>query len=378
MKSYTQCQIGYSFRKQAKMKKKGIIILGGIVTIFILAFIKYSFNNKVHKVDNTFPSEYDFAVIDTTGQVNKSFIYYYDNSGKLIYEKYIDMGYMGDTFSFPQVYENKVYVTPWGIDLERELSDVLEIDIENENYRTFDTSLHSINSLAITDQYFFVVNTINAVTKIARTDRETSDTVIKEWPDYLIGKMAAYNNVLYAFGSSLTDMKSELIEIDIETLDVIRIHDIGEFGESPADSVLFDEGNLYFTLPYKNNSANNSLTALDTKTKEIREIKLPELSPSQLLKYQDYIIISHVDNVMDEGNSISILNTNTGELVHHELHNKPRQIYIKDNYLYSLDITDRNICRYELKSNKINLLDQFFIEPRKDKEFYFLSGFFCK
>lgn len=361
------------------MKKKGIIILGGLVTILISALARCAFNNnKVHKVDSNFFEEYDFAIIDTTGQANKSFIYYYDNSGKMLYEKFIDMGYMGDTFSFPLVYNNKAYVTPWGTDLDRELSLVLEIDMENGEYKTYDINLHSSNSLAVTDKYFFTVNTINAVTRVARTDRDTLETVIREWPDYIIGKLAVYDNVLYAFGCSITDMKSELIEIDIETLDIIKVHDTSEFGDSPADSALLDDGKLYFTMPYRDNSANDCLTVLDIKTKEISEIRLPELSPSQLLKYKNYIVISHVDNVMNEGSSISILDMETGEMVNHKLKNIPRQIYIKDDYLYSMDITGRSICRYELKGNKIDLLEQYYIDKRKDEEFFFLSGFYCK
>ena len=141
---------------------------------------------------------------------------------------------------------------------------------------------------------------------------------------------------------------------------------------------MLDEGNLYFALPYKDNSVNDSLTVLDTNTNEISKMRLPEVSPSQLLKYQDYLIISHVDNVMDEGNSLSFLNLKTGELVHHKLHNTPMQIYIKDNYLYSMDINGRSICKYELQDNEINLDDKVLIEKRKDEEFYFLSGFFCR
>lgn len=360
------------------MKIKGIILLGGFVLIAITAFVKCSFNNKTQRVDNTFPGDYDFAVIDTTGQANKSFIYYYDNSGKLLYEKAINMGYMGDTFSFPLVYNNKIYVTPWGTDLERDLSVVLEMDMESEDLRTYDTTLHSINSLAVSDKYFFTVNTINAVTTLARTDRATLDTVTKEWQDYIIGKLAVFEDVLYAFGCSLTDMKSELIEIDIDTMEIIKAHDLEEFGDSPADSALLDEGNFYFTLPYKDNSPNDILTVLDTKTDKIREIKLPEASPSQLIKYKKYIIISHVDNVMNEGSSLSILDTETGEIVHHKLKNIPRQIFIKDDCLYSMDITGRSICKYELKDDDIKLLDRIEIDKRKDEEFYFLSGFYCK
>lgn len=361
------------------MKKKGIIILGGIVTILISALVRCAFNNnKVHKVDSSFSEDYDFAIIDTTGQDNKSFIYYFDNSGKKLFEKFIDMGYMGDTFSFPVVYNNKAYVTPWGTDLDRDLSVVLEIDMENGEYKTYDTTLHSSNSLAVTDKYFFTVNTINAVTKIARTDRETSDNRIKEIPDYVIGKIAVFDNILYTFGCALDDMKSELIEIDIDTMNTIKIYDISKYGDSPADSALLDEGKLYFTMPYRDGSPNDSLTILDIKTDEINEIRLPEYSPSQLLKYKDYIVISHVDNVMNEGNSLSILNPETGEIVHHVLKNIPRQVYIKDDYLYSMDITNRNICKYQLKDDEIKLLDQIDIEKRKDDEFFFLSGFFCK
>jgi len=100
---------------------------------------------------------------------------------------------------------------------------------------------------------------------------------------------------------------------------------------------------LLFTLPYKNNEANDSLIVFDTQSKVLSNIKMPELSPCQLLKYGDKIIISHVDNVLNEGSSLSILDMVTGEIVHHRLHNTPRQIYIKDNYLYSLDIKERNV-----------------------------------
>ncbi|HPU62642.1 MAG TPA: hypothetical protein PK304_00650 [Mobilitalea sp.] len=352
---------------------KATNILGGLILVTVLISFALIISGC-----KKFPQEYDFAVIDTTGYANKSYIYYYDNSGKKLYEKYISMGYMGDTFSFPQVYKDKIYVTPWGTDLERELSVVLEIDIESGRYKTYDTTLHSINSMAVTEKYIFTVNTINAVTKLARTDKETEETDIKEWPDYVIGKIAVFDNILYAFGCAFEDMRSELIEIDVETFEVINTYDISKFGDSPADFALLDDGKLYFTLPYKNNEPNDSLTVYDLNNKEFKKIKMPGTSPSQLLKYRNYLIISHVDHVLNEGSSISIYDIETGKLKHYQLKNTPRQIGIKDNYLYSLDITERNVCIYKLDGNNIEFIDQIFIEKRKAKEFYFLSGFFLK
>lgn len=109
--------------------------------------------------------------------------------------------------------------------------------------------MHSINSFSVTDKYFFAVNTINAVTKLARTSRETKGTVIKEFPNYVIGKIAVFDNVLYAFGYSSLSMNSELLEIDIESLEVFGRYDLDEFGDSPVDGVLLVDEKLYFTLP---------------------------------------------------------------------------------------------------------------------------------
>lgn len=173
-------------------------------------------------------------------------------------------------------------------------------------------------------------------------------------------------------------MKSELIEIDAETLEILNKYDISEFGDSPADSALMLDSKLYITLPYKNNSANDSLTVFDTETKEFNNIKLPEVNPSQLLLYHNNIIISHVDNVLNKGNSLSILDTQTGKIMHYRLKNTPRQICIKDNYLYSVDFKERNVCKYIFEDNKINFAGQFSVEKRNEKEFYFLSGCFCR
>ena len=354
------------------MKKK-IIIIGGILILIISSIIIGFIVHKLN-IDQKFLKEYEFAVIDTTSQLNKSFIYYYDDLGKKVYEKLYKMGYMGDTFSCPQVYNNKVYVTPWGTAKERELTVILEIDKENGNYKTYDTTLRSINSLAITDKYFFAVNNFNGVSKLARTNRETEETTIKEFPKHIILQINIFNNILYAF-ASLEDT-SELIEIDLETMEEICRTDVTKYGECPPSGVLMEEGSLYFTLPFNYGEDSDNLLVYDTKTKEIKEIKLPDALPCQLLKYQQYIIISHINNITDEGNSLSILDIETGKIENYQLENTPSQIYIKDNFLYSLDITDRNICRYELVDNRIKFIDQIFIDKRDTDLHYFLTGLY--
>lgn len=357
--------------------KKIKIILGSFVLITIISVITLIVYKE--KVFNQFPKSYDFAVIDTTGQSNNSYIYYYNTAGEKVYEQNIKMGYMGDTFSFPQIEGTNMYTTPWGIDLIRDLSVVLEYNIRTGEYSTYDTTMYSANSLAVTDQYFFTVNTIDNVTKLARTNRSTLKTDIIEFPEYYIGKIAVYNDILYAFGTnSMDDKNADFIEISTSTMEVLSKKNIREYGECPAESTLLIGDNLYFTFPYKNQkdeeTPNNTLTVFNTKTKEFTNIELPDFTPFQLLKYQDNIIISHVDPVLDEGNSLSIFNTKTGDVKNVQLENTPRQLVINKDYLYSLDITNRSVCKYQLKDNELTLVHTYSIKSRNENTYYFLSG----
>ena len=90
--------------------------------------------------------------------------------------------------------------------------------------------------------------------------------------------------------------------------------DVTKYGECPPSGVLMEEGSLYFTLPFNYGEDSDNLLVYDTKTKEIKEIKLPDALPCQLLKYQQYIIISHINNITDEGNLLSILDIETGKI----------------------------------------------------------------
>ena len=136
-----------------------------------------------------------------------------------------------------------------------------------------------------------------------------------------------------------------------------------------------EEGSLYFTLPFNYGEDSDNLLVYDTKTKEIKEIKLPDLCLVNCWSTSKYII-SHINNITDEGNSLSILDIETGKIENYQLENTPSQIYIKDNFLYSLDITDRNICRYELVDNRIKFIDQIFIDKRDTDLHYFLTGLY--
>ena len=121
-----------------------------------------------------FDPDFDFAVIKTTGQKNKSFITYYDANMNEVYTQKLNYGGMTDNLTLPLVQNRVAYMSPEGIAVDKDLCRTLGIDLktgEVNEYRYNDEQI-GITNTTVNSKATYVCSNLNEVSWLARSDKE--------------------------------------------------------------------------------------------------------------------------------------------------------------------------------------------------------------
>ena len=193
-----------------------------------------------------------YGVIETTSQENKSYISFYDDKLKKTGEELIQYGSMGDGFLLPEVYERSMLIVPQGIYTTKELTFVMEYDLDSGEISEHETGLDYINSMAISEDNVYAVNTINRVTTIAKVNRETKKINLLELNEVYISYMDIYDGKIFAFADDdhEENLRSIFYVIDSDSLEVLNQMDITEVGYGQNDT-LYKDGKIYFTSSFQ-------------------------------------------------------------------------------------------------------------------------------
>ena len=350
-----------------------VIILTGISIFFLI-------HSNKHKSEESFNNDFKLGVIETTEQDNESYITFYDEELNRGAVKEIKLGSMGSSFDLPKTFNKYMYVIPQGLGNKKDLTVIIEYNMETGEYKTYDIKQPCMNSFCVNEKSIYTVNTFNYNSIISWYDKSSENikTISKE--DVYIGRIDLYDDMLYAFGM-LKDgdgLKSYLYLIDTSSFKITDTIDITESGISQEYSTKVGD-DIYFTSQTEKadmaEQPSNILTKFNIKDKTITNIDLQEEYPFQIIKYKNKLIISHYDLVQGQGNKITIYNPKTGEQQGVTLENNLSQIFIEDDKIYSRD--SDYLYVYAIKDTHFELINKVDIHTKKNSNnFFYLSGFF--
>lgn len=281
-----------------------------ILMIMAFLLILLGCNNNRFNMKNI---DYRYGVIETTGQENMSYLSFYNVNLEKVGEEKIKYGSMGDGFALPIVFDKSMFIAPKGIYNQKELTFIMEYDLDGFEIEKWDTGLQNMNSIAVNNDFIFGVNTMDFTSNIIKCNRKTKELSKIQIPDTYISYIEVYENELFGFGESEDSgkMKSFLYIIDTNTLDIQKEIDISHIGFGQYDTVIKDN-KLYFTASYSidsiENQPTNKLLEYNRKSGEIKTYSLKESFPFQILEYGNNLLITHFDPVGVTGSIISIFN----------------------------------------------------------------------
>ncbi|MBU5313103.1 hypothetical protein KQI38_13750 [Tissierella carlieri] len=344
-----------------------------IATILIL-FLLSGCNNMNFKGKDF---NYKYGVIETTGQENNSYISFYDDNLEKTGEEKIKYGSMGDGFSLPQVFKNSMFIVPKGLYSKKELTFIMEYDLDKMKIKKYNTGLQNMNSIAVDDSYIYGVNTMNFVSNIVRCNRETKKLSKVEIPNTYISYIEIYENELFAFGESNENgkMNSSLYILDADTLNILEKIDITDIGFGQYDTVMKDN-KLYFSASHSIEGTEsqpiNKLCEYNRESGEVRIYDLKENFPFQIMGYNDKLLITHFDPVGVIGNKISIFNVDDKNSDIVEFTHNIEQLELDDEDIIILG--DGYLYRYD---KNFSLKDSTLVVNERETDYhYYTTGLF--
>lgn len=360
--------------------KSVVISMIALILLLVVIFLLFNMKKSKGKESESFNKDFNIAVIETTEQDNKSNLTFYNKNFENKGTQEINLGSMGSSFDLPRIYNNNMYVVPKGIGNKKDLTVVMEYNMENGKYETYDMKQPGINSFAVNDKSLYSANTLNNKSIISWYDKSSGNVKTISEEDIYIGRIDLYGDTLYAFGTIKNNdgKKCYLYIIDTKSFKVLDKIDISKSGSNQNYSIKV-AGDIYFTSQYEISGTavkgSYNLSKFNIKDKTISNIVLKEDYPFQIINYKDKLLISHYNLVQTQGNKITIYDPKTNEQQGVTLENNLSQIFIKDDKLYSRD----GEYLYVYSINTFKLLNKIDIYTRRgDKKFYFLSAFFTK
>ena len=356
-----------------------IILLSILIIALTAALIIFLFEFNVKE---SFNKDFNIAVIETTEQINESYLTFYSKDLKKVGSQKIELGSMGSSFDLPRLYGKNMYVIPKGIGNTKDLSVIMEYNMENGKYKTYDIKQHNMNSFSVDHTSIYTVNTLNYNSIISCYDKSSGKINTISIEKAYIERIDLYDDTLYAFGmlNDKNGVKAYLYLIDTKSFKITDKIDISESGISQYYSTKIGD-NLYFSnqteLSFKAEQPSKTLTKFNFKDKSISNIHLKEEFPFQILNYKNKLIISHYDLVQIKGNKITIYDPKNNEQQVVALENNLAQIYIKDDKLYSMDRDYLYV--YSINDSGFKLINKVDIHTKRgSKTFYYSAGFFVK
>ena len=359
------------------MRKPILLVILIIVFIAIFLVVLLNFMGK-----KNFNKDFNIAVIETTEQINESLLTFYNKDLKRIGSQKIKLGSMGSSFDLPRTYGRNMYVIPKGIGNTKDLSVIMEYNMDTGNYKTYNIKQHNMNSFSVNDTSIYTVNTLNYNSIISCYNKNSGNIKTISIEKVYIERIDLYEDTLYAFGMIYDSkgIKSFLYLIDTKSFNIIDKIDISESGMSQFYSNKIGD-NLYFTnqteMSFSGEQPSKTITKFNIKDKTISNIQLKEEFPFQILSYKNKLIISNYDLVQLKGNKITIYDPTTNEQKVVTVENNLAQIFIKDDKLYSMDRDYLYV--YSINDTDFKLTKKVDIHTKGESEtFFYLAGFFVK
>ncbi len=292
-----------------------------IASIFLLLVCGVFFNKKSSL---RFDPNFRLGVIFNSSASDKSYIRFYDDELKLIYEKKLNIGGVG-TYCNTKIYNGKLYALMQGTDYTAHHY-MLEYDLNTGEYNILDIKQPFVLNFDLNDDYIFVANA-TPQTNIIKIDRKSGESDTISFEKLIPSSIIMHDNQLYSVLGNSCPPVSKLYKInpsDMKVVDKINLTDKANYQKNLIcidDEIYFCNNHKYLNTEHYAVVPCNTLTKFNTRTNELTDIKLEHDYPFQILHYKDKLIISHCD-AGDIGDGVTVYNLKDGTQEYIELENK--------------------------------------------------------
>lgn len=347
-----------------------------MLSLLFLCGCKRNIRNITNNNDN-----YEVAIIETTGNENKSRISFYNDKLEYLSQVSLPYGTLGNIFYNPITLDNKLYIIPQGLANKKDTKKVLELNMIDNNINEFSINQLAMNSLAVNNTYIYTCNTTNGISYINQLVINNNDVNTLEITDVYISKLMLNNDILYAFGTKKEEsgLVSYLYIID-SVLSIRKTIDISASGTSQYKA-LFIDNYLYFSnLMDREDKPGKIVGKLNLIDNNIENIELDYEYPSDLVQYNDYLLIAHCNLMSNEGNVLSFYNIKNENIDIAKLDHPITQMNIKGDVLYIID--GSHLYQYSLNQEDISNLSLLkeidILQNENSKDYFYVSGFYLR
>ncbi|MCC8023026.1 MAG: hypothetical protein LIO46_04505 [Clostridiales bacterium] len=329
-------------------------------------------------------SESPVLCVVETGPDNSSYLRFLDGEFQELGRKHIPKGHVVPGFDRVYYREGEIFAAVRGNFAEYEEEIILRYHISDGTYEELDMGLWAMNNMALYEDYVFGTNAVNFIGTITNRHLVTGQVqTLEVGSDAYVDRMQVMYGMLYAVVHYTQEEQVYLYEIEIDTLDVIRRHNITEFG---APEHIIEHGNSIYLANQLVNvrfgpDATN-LTVYQPADQSFRTIELGTASP-YLMQIQDgTLFITHYNPVLLEGNQVTVLDLETEEFVTHDFPHAVDEFQIDGETVYILD-NDRTFYKYRYRDGAFTLLLEYVLPPvdaddPEDTYYYIPAITLCK
>lgn len=340
---------------------KGYICFFGII---ILLFTISGCSEKTDGLKIIDSSNAKIGVIETASMKYKSTIHWYDNDLNKVSEQKLKYAMLGTVFNNPVYNKDEIYMIPQGLGNKKDSKKVISINKKDMEIKEYPINQIALNGVAVSGDYIYTINTFNGDTYVSRLNQ--SDKTLKEIileDEYISGLTAVEENI-YAFSSNLSTISPKLnLYIYNEDLELIDKKDITQYGTSQY-KFMNDEDFLYTgVMMTKEEKPSNIILKISLDSNEVKAINTGEYYPNDILLYKDKIIVTHSDLVVNEGNTLTVLDKDYQIIKTVNLGNKTELAGILENYLVVAN--QEQICLYDIE-NDFKLVKELSIQKWED------------
>ncbi|WP_353097695.1 hypothetical protein [Tissierella praeacuta] len=318
--------------------------------IIFFLFAMMGCNGKINTLKSTNSHNVRIGVVETTAMEYKSIIHWYDDNLNKVSEQKLKYAMLGTVFNNPVYTKDEVYMIPQGLGNKKDSKKVISINKKDMKIKEYTINQIGLNGVAVSGDYIYTINTFNGDTYISRLNKfnnELEEIILNN--EYISG-LTAVRGKIYAFSSNLSTISPELnLYIYNEDLELIDKKDITKYGTSQY-KFMHDEDSLYTgVMITKEDEPSNIILQISLNSNKVEAINTGEYYPNDILLYKDNIIVTHNDLVINEGNTLTVLDKDCQAVRVIDLENKTELAGILKNYLVVGN--QEKICLYDIEDN---------------------------
>lgn len=305
--------------QQLKTGKKPQIVKCIFFTEALLFFILLSAcsvnrNKTLSELDR---DSIDFGVVITTESAYHSKILWFDSELEAAQEQELSYAALGSPFYVPVEDHGELFLIPQGLGNQKDTKKVIGVNKGSLEITEYPFQHIALNHMAAADDRVYAINTLNGVSCLEAWDKKNQSSKTVELPGVHFYCIFAGNHKLFAFDmqENPVDPNKYISTMHVYTseLNLLKEEDISEYGMLSGIGIA-DSEYLFVTVNVDEEYAPiGKILKIHQDNFTIEEISTSKDSPHAIYQYQQDLIVTHYDPVVDQGTQVSIIEPNGRE-----------------------------------------------------------------